>query len=78
MGIKAILTEFVDYVRLLELPADTLSDRWRLIMLYALCGFANFGSLGILMAGSPPCGGAPRGDRRARRNRSSRECSPLA
>ena len=51
MGIKTILTELVAYVRLSELPADALSDRSRLIMLYALCGFANFGSLGILMAG---------------------------
>ena len=51
MGIKTILTELVAYLRLSELPADALSDRSRLIMLYALCGFANFGSLGILMAG---------------------------
>lgn len=51
MGIKTILTELVAYVRLSELPAGTLSDRSELIMLYALCGFANFGSLGILMAG---------------------------
>jgi len=51
MGIKTILNELIAYVRLAELPQDALSERSRLIMLYALCGFANFGSLGILMAG---------------------------
>jgi CNT family concentrative nucleoside transporter len=45
MGIKTILNEFVAYLQLAALPADALSDRSRLIMLYALCGFANFGSL---------------------------------
>jgi CNT family concentrative nucleoside transporter len=33
------------------LPADALSERSRLIMTYALCGFANFGSLGIMIGG---------------------------
>ena len=33
------------------LPADALSPRSRLIMTYALCGFANLGSLGILIGG---------------------------
>jgi CNT family concentrative nucleoside transporter len=51
MGVKTILNEFVAYLKLAALPADALSDRSRLIMLYALCGFANFGSLGILIAG---------------------------
>ncbi|MGV1014508.1 MAG: NupC/NupG family nucleoside CNT transporter [Methyloceanibacter sp.] len=51
MGIKTILNELIAYVRLAELPPEALSERSRLIMLYALCGFANFGSLGILMAG---------------------------
>jgi CNT family concentrative nucleoside transporter len=51
MGIKTILNEFVAYLKLAALPADALSDRSRLIMLYALCGFANFGSLGILIGG---------------------------
>lgn len=62
MGIKTILTELVAYVRLSELPADALSDRSRLIMLYALCGFANFGSLGILMAGLSTMVPARRGE----------------
>jgi concentrative nucleoside transporter, CNT family len=51
MGIKTILNEFIAYVQLSELPADALSPRSRVIMLYALCGFANFGSLGIMIGG---------------------------
>jgi CNT family concentrative nucleoside transporter len=51
MGLKTILNEFVAYLKLAALPADALSPRSRLIMLYALCGFANFGSLGILIGG---------------------------
>jgi CNT family concentrative nucleoside transporter len=51
MGIKTVLNEFVAYFRLAALPADTLDPRSRLIMVYALCGFANFGSLGIMTAG---------------------------
>ena len=34
-----------------KLPADALDPRSRLIMLYAMCGFANFGSLGIMIGG---------------------------
>ena len=33
------------------MPADALDPRSRLILLYAMCGFANFGSLGIMIAG---------------------------
>jgi CNT family concentrative nucleoside transporter len=51
MGIKTILNEFIAYVELSKLPADALDPRARLIMLYAMCGFANFGSLGIMIAG---------------------------
>jgi CNT family concentrative nucleoside transporter len=51
MGMKTILNEFVAYIELAALPAGALSERSRLIMLYALCGFANFGSLGIMIAG---------------------------
>jgi CNT family concentrative nucleoside transporter len=51
MGMKTILNEFVAYLKLAALPPDALSDRSRLIMLYALCGFANFGSLGIMIGG---------------------------
>ena len=51
MGIKTILNELIAYVELSKLPPDTLDARSRLIMLYALCGFANFGSLGIMIGG---------------------------
>ena len=51
MGTKTVLNEFIAYVDLAHLPAAALSPRSRLIMTYALCGFANFGSLGILIGG---------------------------
>jgi CNT family concentrative nucleoside transporter len=51
MGTKTVLNEFIAYVDLAHLPPDALSERSRLIMTYALCGFANFGSLGILIGG---------------------------
>jgi CNT family concentrative nucleoside transporter len=51
MGIKTVLNELVAYLELAALPADALDPRSRLIMLYAMCGFANFGSLGIMIAG---------------------------
>jgi CNT family concentrative nucleoside transporter len=51
MGIKTVLNEFVAYLRLAALPDDALDPRSRLIMIYAMCGFANFGSLGIMIAG---------------------------
>jgi CNT family concentrative nucleoside transporter len=51
MGIKTILNEFIAYIELSKLPPEALEPRSRLIMLYAMCGFANFGSLGIMIAG---------------------------
>jgi CNT family concentrative nucleoside transporter len=51
MGIKTVLNEFIAYVELSRLPSDALDPRARLIMLYAMCGFANFGSLGIMVGG---------------------------
>ena len=51
MGTKTILNEFVAYLDLAKLPAEALDPRSRLIMTYALCGFANIGSLGILLGG---------------------------
>jgi CNT family concentrative nucleoside transporter len=50
MGIKTVLNELLAYLRLAELAPD-LSDRTRLIMTYALCGMANFGSVGIMVGG---------------------------
>jgi CNT family concentrative nucleoside transporter len=51
MGQKTVLNELIAYAELARLPPDALSERSRLIMVYALCGFANFGSLGIMIAG---------------------------
>ncbi len=51
MGTKTALNEFVAYIDLGKLPPDALSPRARLMMTYALCGFANFGSLGIMIGG---------------------------
>jgi CNT family concentrative nucleoside transporter len=51
MGIKVILTELVAYLRLAALPAGSLDPRSTLILVYAMCGFANFASVGILIAG---------------------------
>jgi len=51
MGIKTVLNELIAYLELAKLPADALDPRSRLIMLYAMCGFANLGSLGIMIAG---------------------------
>lgn len=51
MGTKTVLNELIAYVDLARLPADAMSERSRLIMTYALCGFANLGSLGILIGG---------------------------
>jgi CNT family concentrative nucleoside transporter len=51
MGTKTVLNEFVAYLQMAQLPPEALSDRSRLIMLYAMCGFANLGSLGIMVGG---------------------------
>ena len=51
MGTKVVLTEFVAYVRFGQIPVEALSERTRIIMTYALCGFANFVSLGIMITG---------------------------
>ncbi len=51
MGVKTVLNEFIAYIELARLPADTLSPRSTLMMTYALCGFANLGSLGIMIGG---------------------------
>lgn len=62
LGSKLVLNELVAYLDLAGLPAESLAPRSRLIMLYALCGFANFGSLGILIGGLSVMAPARRGD----------------
>jgi CNT family concentrative nucleoside transporter len=51
MGTKTVLNELLAYIDLAKLPGGALSERSRLMMTYALCGFANFGSLGIMIGG---------------------------
>ena len=51
LGTKTVLNEFVAYLGLAGLPEGALSGHSRVIMTFALCGFANFGSLGILVGG---------------------------
>lgn len=51
LGVKTVLNEFIAYLQLTALPGEALSPRSRLILTYALCGFANIGSLGILVGG---------------------------
>ncbi|MBF0247612.1 MAG: nucleoside:proton symporter [Alphaproteobacteria bacterium] len=51
MGVKTVLNEFIAYLQLSKLPEGALDARSTLIMTYALCGFANFGSLGIMLGG---------------------------
>lgn len=49
LGTKTVLNELVAYIELAK--NAELSERSRLVLTYALCGFANFGSLGIMIGG---------------------------
>jgi len=51
LGTKTVLNELLAYLDLAALPDAALSPRSRVLMTYALCGFANFGSLGIMLGG---------------------------
>ena len=51
MGVKTVLNELLAYLKFAALPQGELCERSRLIMIYAMCGFANFGSLGIMIGG---------------------------
>ncbi|MEX0962703.1 MAG: nucleoside transporter C-terminal domain-containing protein [Pseudohongiellaceae bacterium] len=51
MGTKTALNELLAFLAMAELPTGSLSEKSTVIMTYALCGFANFGSLGIMIAG---------------------------
>ncbi len=51
MGVKTVLTEFVAFIQLAEIPPESMSARTRIITAHAICGFANFGSMGILIGG---------------------------
>jgi concentrative nucleoside transporter, CNT family len=51
LGTKMMLTEFTAFIKLGAIPAAELTERTRIIMTYALCGFANVASVGINLAG---------------------------
>jgi CNT family concentrative nucleoside transporter len=51
LGVKMVLTEFTAYIQLAQIPVEELGERSRTILTYALCGFANIGSVGIVVAG---------------------------
>ena len=51
LGTKIVLNEFIAFIDLANLPVAALSERTRLILAYAMCSFANFGSVGILIGG---------------------------
>ena len=51
LGTKTVLNELIAYLDMARLSEDVLTPRSKVIMTYALCGFANLGSLGILLGG---------------------------
>lgn len=51
MGVKTVLTEFVAFIQLSNVQAEEMTERTRMITAHAVCGFANFGSVGILIGG---------------------------
>ncbi len=51
LGVKLTLTEFVAFIELGDIPAGEMSERTRMLMTYAVCGFANIGSVGITVTG---------------------------
>ncbi|MHA1107937.1 MAG: NupC/NupG family nucleoside CNT transporter [Alphaproteobacteria bacterium] len=51
LGTKVVLNELIAYLDMAALPAEALAPRSRLILTYAMCGFANFASLGIMIGG---------------------------
>jgi len=51
LGVKLVLTEFTGFIKLGAIPPEAIDARTRMLMTYALCGFANVGSVGINIAG---------------------------
>ena len=51
LGIKLATNEFVAYIQFGSLDPEYFTERTKVILLYALCGFANFSSVGILISG---------------------------
>ena len=51
VGMKTVFTEFYAFIELGKVPLDAMTERTRTLVTYAICGFANFGSMGILIGG---------------------------
>lgn len=51
LGVKLFLTEFIAFIDLGAVPEEAMSDRTRMILTYAICGFANVASVGIMTGG---------------------------
>ncbi len=51
LGMKVVLNEFIAYLELVKMGEGTLDPRSKMILIYTLCGFANLGSLGIMIGG---------------------------
>lgn len=51
MGVKTVLNELLAFIQLSQLDPSAMSERSRIILSYGLCGFSNFGALGILIGG---------------------------
>lgn len=51
LGTKLVLNEFIAYLELSKISILELSEKSRILLTYLLCGFANFGSLGIVIGG---------------------------
>jgi CNT family concentrative nucleoside transporter len=51
LGTKIVLNEFIAFIDMANLPKEALGERTRLILTYAMCSFANFGSVGIMIGG---------------------------
>jgi CNT family concentrative nucleoside transporter len=62
LGVKSVLNEFIAFIQLTSVPPEALSERSRLITIYALCGFANLASIGIQISGIGTMAPERRGD----------------
>ena len=62
LGTKVVLNELIAFLNMSQLPENVLSPRSKIIVTYALCGFANFGSLGIMLGGLGGMAGDKRGE----------------
>ena len=65
LGTKTVLNEFVAYLdlsKILQNDPDSITDRTKIIVTYALCGFANFSSIAIQIGGIAGLAPERRGD----------------